>query len=102
MKVQLKVHVKGYTNVHDGYCSGNECSLEDIDEYRHFIAELEPEALAVLTNDMVREQLNDIEESYEPKASHSFYCNNDPEAISRGIEIHDVCLEFSDVELDEI
>ena len=102
MKVQLQVHVKGYTNVHDGYCSDNECSYEEIDEYRHFIADIDPEVVPVLNNNMFRKELEEIVDSYTPYKCRngSGFCINDSRADKLGVEQHDIEIELSDVEID--
>lgn len=111
----LRCQVTGYTNTHDGYCSGNECSLEDVNEERHFTTQVSiPEfkrlvgasngRLIVATqtcNDIFRKDLRALQKSYEGYEG-SFYCENSSEAVEKGAEQHNVDLYFSNFRIISI
>lgn len=113
--VTFKVQVVGWTNYHDGYCSGNECVYEEIDDYRHFTTLFEARdfinflkennlVLEELTNQMtdglgkpinistthaISKYIAQIRNEYVYNRIGSYYCKNSEEAEEEGIEKHE-------------
>lgn len=100
----------GYTNNHDGYCSGNECELTKINEPLSFIVRLTQDELISLSTEegynesaviqYLQKQLDKHEAKFD-NLEGSGYCENNPESEKLGISTHETSISYSNFSIDK-